>query len=100
MIANKHNESIAELTILLSEEQLAEISKQLNLVILHQINNIKEQTIMQSRYMNKKQTCTYLQISNNTLDKWIQSGLPKISIHGSNRFDRMAIDDWLQNIAK
>ncbi|EGO9189262.1 DNA-binding protein [Enterococcus faecalis] len=91
---------MAELTILLSEEQLAEISKQLNLVILHQINNIKEQTIMQSRYMNKKQTCNYLQISNNTLDNWIKAGLPRITVHGSNRFDRIAIDNWLQNIAK
>lgn len=50
--------------------------------------------------MNKKQTCKYLQISNNTLDGWIKEGLPQIKIHGSNRFDRVAIDQWPQGMAK
>lgn len=50
--------------------------------------------------MNKKQTCNYLQISNNTLDSWIREGLPFIKINGSNRFDRVAVDKWLTNVAK
>ena len=89
-----------EMTILLSEEQLADISNQLHTTILAQIEQIKEQTLQQYRYMNKKQTCTYLQVSNNTLDNWIKDGLPTIQIHGSNRFDRVAIDQWLASLAK
>ncbi|MBO1304646.1 helix-turn-helix domain-containing protein [Enterococcus sp. 669A] len=51
--------------------------------------------------MNKKQTCNYLQISNNTLDySWIKQGLPKIVVSGSTRFDKIAIDEWLANLAK
>lgn len=50
--------------------------------------------------MNKKQTCKYLQVSNNTLDNWIAQGLPLIKIGGSTRFDRLALDHWLENIEK
>lgn len=91
---------MTEMTILLSEEQLADISNQLHTTILTQIEQIKDQTLQQYRYMNKKQTCNYLQVSNNTLDNWIKEGLPTIQIHGSNRFDRIAIDKWLANLAK
>ncbi|MDB1680302.1 MULTISPECIES: helix-turn-helix transcriptional regulator [Enterococcus] len=91
---------MTEMTILLSEEQLTAISNQLHATILTQIEQIKDQTLQQYRYMNKKQTCSYLQVSNNTLDNWIKEGLPIIQIHGSNRFDRIAIDQWLANLAK
>lgn len=91
---------MTEMTILLSDEQLGAISNQLNSVIVSQIEQIKNQENLQYRYMNKKQTCKYLQISNNTLDSWIKEGLPQIKIHGSNRFDRVAIDQWLQGMAK
>ncbi|EOB3472449.1 helix-turn-helix domain-containing protein [Enterococcus faecalis] len=50
--------------------------------------------------MNKKQTSQYLQISNNTLDSWIKQGLPVIKINGSTRFDRIAIDKWLNRLEK
>ncbi|MFT8673101.1 helix-turn-helix domain-containing protein [Leuconostoc mesenteroides] len=46
-------------------------------------------------YMNKQQTCEYLQISNNTLDKWIANGLPNFSIGKVRRFERQSIDNWL-----
>lgn len=91
---------MTKMTILLSEEQLVEISEQLNSVILNQIDQIKNQTMKHYRYMNKKQTCQYLQITNNTLDAWIKEGLPKIKIHNSCRFDKIAIDQWLQSMEK
>ena len=50
--------------------------------------------------MNKKQTCAYLNISNNTLDHWIQQGLPVIRIGKSIRFDRKTIDSWLTTLEK
>lgn len=48
-----------------------------------------------NRYLAKKETCKYLKISNNTLDKWILQGLPVLRISGVLRFDRLAIDKWL-----
>lgn len=89
-----------EMKILLSDEQLAVVSTQLTDLIITEIEKIKTQENVQHRYMNKKQTCKYLQVSNNTLDSWIKKGLPFIKINGSNRFDRVAIDQWLTIIAK
>jgi len=50
---------------------------------------------LENRYLAKKDTCKYLKISNNTLDKWIIQGLPVLQINGILRFDRIAIDKWL-----
>lgn len=50
---------------------------------------------IENRYLAKKETCKYLKISNNTLDKWILEGLPVLRINGVLRFDRIAIDKWL-----
>ena len=86
---------MTEMKILLSDDQMGIISTQLSNLITTEIEKIKTQENLQHRYMNKKQTCNYLQVSNNTLE-----GLPLIQIHGSNRFDRIAIDQWLASLAK
>ncbi|MGF2088272.1 helix-turn-helix transcriptional regulator [Enterococcus casseliflavus] len=86
--------------IILSDEQLENIRSQLHQVILNEIEKTRNQANKNQRYMNKKQTCNYLQITNNTLDSWIKQGLPKIVISGSTRFDKLAIDEWLANLAK
>ena len=91
---------MTEMKILISDEQLKEISNQLYTLITTEIEKIKKQENIQHRYMNKKQTCNYLQVSNNTLDNWIAQGLPLLKIGGSTRFDRLAIDRWLENIEK
>ena len=39
-------------------------------------------------------------ISNNTLDSWIRQGLPIIKIGKSIRFDKNAVDKWINSIAK
>lgn len=46
-------------------------------------------------YLNKKQACEYLGISNNTLDSWIKQGLPSIKIGKTVRFNKQSIDAWL-----
>ncbi|EMF0090120.1 DNA-binding protein [Enterococcus hirae] len=91
---------MTEMKILLSDDQIGIISTQLSDLIKTEIEKIKTQENLQHRYMNKKQTFNYLQVSNNTLDGWIKDGLPIIQIHGSNRFDRIAIDLWLASLAK
>ncbi|OJG96570.1 hypothetical protein RV18_GL002076 [Enterococcus termitis] len=45
--------------------------------------------------MTKKETCIYLHVSNNILDKFIEAGLPKVSLAGITRFNKQAIDQWL-----
>ncbi|WP_206911401.1 hypothetical protein IGL98_003370 [Enterococcus sp. DIV0840] len=89
-----------ELKILLSENQLLNIKHQLSTLILTEIENTRKQVNLNYRYMNKKQASQYLQISNNTLDSWIKQGLPVIKINGSIRFDRIAIDKWLNHLEK
>jgi len=91
---------MTEMKILLSDDQMGIISTQLSDLITTEIEKIKTQENLQHHYMNEKQTCNYLQVSNNTLDGWIKEGLPFIQIHGSNRFDRIAIDQWLANLVK
>lgn len=86
--------------IILSNEQLENIRSQLHEMIINEITKTRNQADKNQRYMNKKQTCNYLQITNNTLDSWIKQGLPKIVISDSTRFDKIAIDEWLADLAK
>ncbi|AYJ44392.1 helix-turn-helix domain-containing protein [Enterococcus casseliflavus] len=89
-----------EVEILLSNEQLTNIKIQISTLILTEIENTRNQVNLNCRYMNKKQTCHYLQISNNTLDSWIKQGLPIIKVNGSTRFDKISIDKWLKQLEK
>ncbi|MGX7395210.1 helix-turn-helix domain-containing protein [Carnobacterium mobile] len=47
-------------------------------------------------YLNKKQTCDFLGIDNNTLDKWIkQYHFPMIKIDGVIRFEVEDIKEFM-----
>lgn len=87
-----------ELQILLNEEQIRRIGEHVAESI--DIKEILELIGSGERYMNKKQTCKYLQVSNNTLDSWILYGLPQILINNSVRYDRFAIDRWMNQLEK
>ncbi|WP_270312597.1 helix-turn-helix domain-containing protein [Ligilactobacillus agilis] len=65
--------------------------------ILDEVKSTLTQLTINNRYMNKQETCDYLRISNNTLDKWIGYGLPFILVGNTRRFDRVAIDKWLNS---
>ncbi|HFR3343737.1 TPA: helix-turn-helix domain-containing protein [Streptococcus suis] len=77
------DEHIKQIQILISSLITSEIEKQ-----IHHRN-------IGSSYLNKKQGCEYLGISNNTLDEWIRKGLPSINIGKIVRFNKQAIDAWL-----
>lgn len=85
-------------TLLLTDKQLYDLAE----YIVHELNTSSSWTTFETtnRYMNKKQTCEYLQISNNTLDNWITRGFPQIKINHSIRYDRFAVDDWLKQLEK
>lgn len=87
-----------EFRIQLSDYQQNQIKEQLYKLIISEIENVRKSVNLDLRYMNKKQTCRYLQVSNNTLDKWISLGLPLIKIGGSVRFDKKLINEWLNSL--
>ncbi|HEO7026298.1 TPA: helix-turn-helix domain-containing protein, partial [Streptococcus agalactiae] len=78
-------------------EQVKEIQLLVSNVIKSEIQQFKTDIGLEKPYLNKLQTCQYLGISNNTLDSWIKLGLPVIKIGKTIRFDKNAINSWLQS---
>ena len=80
--------------IVLEETQILEIKQIISELITDELKqNVTNQN---SPYLNKKQACDYLDISNNTLDSWIKQGLPTIRIGKTVRFDKNEVHKWLQ----
>lgn len=86
--------------ILLSSEQEASLKQYVYTTILDEIKKARSDARLDIRYLSKKETCTYLGIANNTLDKWIGAGLPLIRVCGVVRFNREQIDKWLAYYSK
>ena len=83
--------------VILPDEQIHQIQLLLSNLIQKEIEQQLEQSSLNSPYLNKQQACNYLGISNNTLDSWIQKGLPSIKIEKTIRFHIDAIDRWLNS---
>lgn len=81
--------------VILPTEQVQEIQTMIMELLQHEIKHFKEDMGLESPYLNKAQACHYLGISNNTLDSWIQKGLPTIKIGKTVRFNKNEIDRWL-----
>ena len=64
--------------VILPDEQVQQIQLLLAELIKKEIENILNNSNLESPFLNKQQTCHYLGISNNTLDRWIKRGLPAI----------------------
>ena len=83
--------------VILPDEQIHQIKRLIGNLIEQEIKNKLHNSHFDSPFLNKKQTCDYLGISNNTLDSWIVKGLPKIKIGKTIRFHKDAIDQWLNS---
>ena len=83
--------------VILPDEQVHQIQLLISELIQKEIKNRLENSNIGSPFLNKKQACDYLGISNNTLDSWIQRGLPSIKIGKTIRFHKDAIDRWLNS---
>ena len=83
--------------VILPDEQIHQIQLLLSSLIQKEIKQQLGQNTLSCPYLNKQQTCDYLGISNNTLDSWIQKGLPSIKIGKTIRFHVDAIDRWLNS---
>lgn len=81
--------------VILLDEQIQQIQLLLSNIIQKEIKQQLEKNTLNCPYLNKQQTCDYLGISNNTLDSWIQKGLPSIKIGKTIRFHKDAVDSWL-----
>ena len=84
--------------IQLPEEQTQEIQKMIATLIKDEIHHFKEDMGLDTPFLNKKQTCNYLSVSNKTLDTWIAMGLPYIRIGKSIRFSKESINQWLTRL--
>ena len=81
--------------VILPDEQIHQIQLLLSNLIRKEISEQLDKSGIESPYLNKKQTCDYLGISNSTLDSWIQKGLPSIKIGKTIRLHKDAVDSWL-----
>lgn len=81
--------------VILPNEQIQQIQLLIAELIKKEIQINIENRGLNSPYLNKKQACEYLGISNNTLDSWIKQGLPSIKIGKTVRFNKQSIDAWL-----
>lgn len=86
---------MSELTILLSDQQQQHLQQTIHQLLITEINHVQKELGIGKRYLKKNQLCTYLNLSNNTLDKLLMAGLPKINIHGIILYDKFAVDKWL-----
>lgn len=79
----------------LSKQQTQSLQNYVNLILLTELKHIHQRQNTTARYLNKKQTCSYIGISNNTLDKWIEKGLPVILVGKMPRFDRFEVEKFM-----
>ncbi|WP_017767716.1 helix-turn-helix domain-containing protein [Streptococcus agalactiae] len=84
--------------VILQEEQVTEIQNLVSHIIEDEIEKFREDNGVNSPFLNKKQACTYLGVSNNTLDTWIIRGLPTIRIEKTIRFDKGEIRKWMNQL--
>ncbi|MDZ5496657.1 MULTISPECIES: helix-turn-helix transcriptional regulator [Lacticaseibacillus] len=80
----------------MDDQNVIAIRNALSTLFLDEVNRAREEQSQHDRYLLKMELCAYLKISNNTLDKWIELGLPRINICGVVRYDRDAVDGWLR----
>lgn len=83
--------------VILPDEQIHEIQLLISNLIKQEIEQILNKSNIGSPFLNKKQTCQYLGIANNTLDTWIDKGLPSIKIGKTIRFNKFEVNRWLES---
>lgn len=86
-----------ELTILLSDSQKKGLQETIHQLLELEITQFQTDLGLNKRYLKKLQLCKYLNLSNNTIDKLIAEGLPRININGVVLYDKLEIDKWLKN---
>lgn len=86
---------MSTINIVLTDEQLNTLQQNIYSTISNAISQARKDSALEKRYLRKKEACEYLGISNNTLDKWIEQGFPRIVINRTLLFDKQAMNEWL-----
>lgn len=89
------NRKRLKMQVILPDDQIKQIQTLISSLITSEIEKQIHHRNIDNSYLNKKQACDYLGISNNTLDEWIRKGLPMIKIGKTVRFNKQSIDAWL-----
>lgn len=84
------------MNVFIPEELIKQVQLLLSDIVKKELNKFLDTNESTHHFFNKKQTCEYLNISNNTLDSWIKQGLPCIKVGKTVRFSKTEINRWLQ----
>lgn len=87
-----------ELSETVSNELVEEIAKKSikNEIFIDEIAEKIKKNVA-TPWMNKKETCEYIGVSNNTLTKWINDfGFPVSRINSRYFFKPNDVDDWMK----
>lgn len=84
--------------VILQEKPVNEIQNLISHLLEDEIEKFREDNGVNSPFLNKKQACQYLGVSNNTLDTWIIRDLPIIQIGKTIRFDKGEIRKWMNQL--
>ncbi|MEZ7626333.1 helix-turn-helix domain-containing protein [Streptococcus sp. 27098_8_148] len=84
------------MNVFIPEELIKQVQLLLSDIVKKELNKFLDTNESTHHFLNKKQTCEYLNISNNTLDSWIKQGLPCIKVGKTVRFSKTEINRWLQ----
>lgn len=83
--------------VMFSNEQKDELGSQVYTVVSDAIKKARADSGMDKMFLNKKEACKYLGISNTTFDKYFKRELPFHSINGFIVYSKKEIDEFVFN---
>ena len=84
------------MNLFIPDEMIQQFQLLISDIVKKELDKFLDINEITNHYLNKKQTCDYLNISNNTLDSWNKQGLPCIKVGKTVRFSKTEINRWLQ----
>lgn len=85
-----------EITFSLNDHQKERIEQEVQKVVEEAVNQFSSKYNLEYPYMKKYELARYLHLSNNTIDKLLQAGLPKICVQGTTIYSKKQVDEWLE----
>jgi len=82
--------------VVFSEEQKKDISSQTYEIVSEAIRKARNDAGMDKMFLNKKETCDYLGVANNTFDKYFKD-LKAHNVNGFLVYSKKEIDEFVFN---
>jgi hypothetical protein len=80
----------------LDEQQKKTIEHEIQALIGEAVNTFSSKYSLEFPYMKKRELELYLHLSNNTIDKLLRAGLPRICVQGITIYSKRQVDEWLE----